>query len=143
MDTQMLKTSSLLFFALCISPSLFPSLSPPSLSITHRKRVIVHTYMCTSLSIWVYVWLWVKERQRKWKRETKRERERERDGSLSLHLSVDMCACKCEIETYKRKTGWDRDINRQRQSGNLLSFLLRCGTKPYEWSTQWDSNSLV
>ena len=28
-------------------------------------------------------------------------------------------------------------------SGNLLSFLLRCGTRPYERGTQWDSNSLV
>ena len=27
--------------------------------------------------------------------------------------------------------------------GNLLSFLLRCGTRPYERGTQWDSNSLV
>ena len=27
--------------------------------------------------------------------------------------------------------------------GNLLSFLLRCGTRPYEGGTQWDSNSLV
>ena len=26
---------------------------------------------------------------------------------------------------------------------NLLSFLLRCGTRPYERGTQWDSNSLV
>ena len=25
----------------------------------------------------------------------------------------------------------------------LLSILLRCGTKLYEWGTQWDSNSLV
>ena len=25
----------------------------------------------------------------------------------------------------------------------LLSFLLRCGTRPYERGTQWDSNSLV
>ena len=29
------------------------------------------------------------------------------------------------------------------ESGNLLSFLLRCGTRPYERGTQWDSNSLV
>ena len=29
------------------------------------------------------------------------------------------------------------------QYGNLLSFLLRCGTRPYERGTQWDSNSLV
>ena len=28
-------------------------------------------------------------------------------------------------------------------SSNLLSFLLRCGTRPYEWGTQWDSNSPV
>ena len=28
-------------------------------------------------------------------------------------------------------------------SGNLLSFLLRCGTRPYERGTQWDLNSLV
>ena len=28
-------------------------------------------------------------------------------------------------------------------SGNLLSFLLRCGTRPYKRGTQWDSNSLV
>ena len=27
------------------------------------------------------------------------------------------------------------------QCGNLLSFLLRCGTRPYERGTQWDSNS--
>ena len=27
--------------------------------------------------------------------------------------------------------------------GNLLSFLLRCGTRPYERITQWDSNSLM
>ena len=27
--------------------------------------------------------------------------------------------------------------------GNLLSFLLRCGTRPYERGTQWDLNSLV
>ena len=26
---------------------------------------------------------------------------------------------------------------------NLLSFLLRFGTGPYEWGSQWDSNSLV
>ena len=26
---------------------------------------------------------------------------------------------------------------------NLLSILLRCGTRPYERGTQWDSNSLV
>ena len=25
--------------------------------------------------------------------------------------------------------------------GNLLSFLLRCGTRPYERGTQWDINS--
>ena len=30
-----------------------------------------------------------------------------------------------------------------RVCGNLLSFLLRCGTKPYERGTQCDSNSLV
>ena len=38
-------------------------------------------------------------------------------------------------------------IERERESvcvcGNLLSFLLRCGTRPYEWGTQKDSNSLV
>ena len=28
-------------------------------------------------------------------------------------------------------------------SCNLLSFLLRCGTRTYEWGTQWNSNSLV
>ena len=27
----------------------------------------------------------------------------------------------------------------QCRSGNLLSFLLRCGTRPYERGTQWDS----
>ena len=27
--------------------------------------------------------------------------------------------------------------------GNLLSLLLRCGTRSYEWGIQWDSNSLV
>ena len=26
---------------------------------------------------------------------------------------------------------------------NLLNILLRCGTRLYEWDTQWDSNSLV
>ena len=26
---------------------------------------------------------------------------------------------------------------------NLLSFLSKCDTRPYEWSTQWDSNSLM
>ena len=26
---------------------------------------------------------------------------------------------------------------------NLLSFLIRCGTRPYERGTQWVSNSLV
>ena len=29
------------------------------------------------------------------------------------------------------------------KGGNLLSFLLRCGTRPYERGTQWDSNSFV
>ena len=28
-------------------------------------------------------------------------------------------------------------------SFNLLSFLLRCSTRPHEWGTQWESNSLV
>ena len=27
--------------------------------------------------------------------------------------------------------------------GNLLSFLLRCGTRPYERGTQWDSKPLL
>ena len=27
-------------------------------------------------------------------------------------------------------------------SSNLRSFLLRCGTRPNEWGSQWDSNSL-
>ena len=26
---------------------------------------------------------------------------------------------------------------------NLLSFLLRCSTRPHEWGAQWESNSLV
>ena len=26
---------------------------------------------------------------------------------------------------------------------NLQSFLLRCGTRLYEWGTEWDSNLLV
>ena len=26
---------------------------------------------------------------------------------------------------------------------NLLSFLLRCSTRPHEWGTQWEPNSLV
>ena len=26
---------------------------------------------------------------------------------------------------------------------NLLSFLFRCGTRPYKWNTQWDLNSLT
>ena len=29
------------------------------------------------------------------------------------------------------------------QKFNLLSFLLRCGTRSFEWATQWDLNSLV
>ena len=33
--------------------------------------------------------------------------------------------------------------NVSRPYGNLLSFLLRCGTRTYERGTQWDSNSLV
>ena len=33
-------------------------------------------------------------------------------------------------------------INIEMNNGNLLSFLLRCGTRPYERGTQWDSNSL-
>ena len=32
---------------------------------------------------------------------------------------------------------------RQIDSSNLLSFLLRCGSRPYEWDTQWDSHLLV
>ena len=36
---------------------------------------------------------------------------------------------------------WKADL--PSRSGNLLSFLLRCGTRPYERGTQWDSNSLV
>ena len=28
-------------------------------------------------------------------------------------------------------------------SCNLQSFLLRCGMKPQEWDTHWDSNSLL
>ena len=31
----------------------------------------------------------------------------------------------------------------QLESCNLLSFLLRCSTRPYERGTQWDSNSFV
>ena len=35
--------------------------------------------------------------------------------------------------------------SQRRRGGNLLSFsfLLRCGTRPYERDTQWDSNTLV
>ena len=29
------------------------------------------------------------------------------------------------------------------RSSNLLSFLLRCGTRLHKWGAQWDSNSLV
>ena len=35
------------------------------------------------------------------------------------------------------------DCKSNNRYGNLLSFLLRCGTRPYERGTQWDSNSLV
>ena len=27
--------------------------------------------------------------------------------------------------------------------GNLLNFWFRCSTRPHEWGTQWESNSLV
>ena len=30
-----------------------------------------------------------------------------------------------------------------RLSSNLLSFLLRCSTRPHGWGTQWNSNSLL
>ena len=45
-----------------------------------------------------------------------RERERERERSVTLGIMVNVVG-----------TGY---------SGNLLSFLLRCGTRPYEWGTQ-------
>ena len=73
------------------------------------------------------------------KRERERERERER------------CENKIENEReyWQDTIDWEgkgREIVRERevcQFGNLLSFLLRCGTRPYERGTQWDSNSLV
>ena len=59
-------------------------------------------------------------------------------------------------EKEERKTKeqeWNKETERKKNkkkgnkkeigNGNLLSFLLRCGTRPYERGTQWDSNSLV
>ena len=34
-------------------------------------------------------------------------------------------------------------LNSSTTSSNLLSILLRCGARPNEWGTQWDSNSLL
>ena len=34
-------------------------------------------------------------------------------------------------------------VTRQSSNSNLLSFLLKCDIRPYEWGTQWDSNSLM
>ena len=35
------------------------------------------------------------------------------------------------------------DLGESLQSCNLLNFLLRCGSRPHELDTQWDSNSLA
>ena len=42
----------------------------------------------------------------------------------------------CRSSTQETQTGLF-------EGGNLLSFLLRYSTRPYEWSTKWESNSLV
>ena len=47
----------------------------------------------------------------------------------------------------KGKKKWKQMSKKRKQvrgrSSNLLSFLFRCRTRPNEWGTQWDSNSLV
>ena len=52
------------------------------------------------------------------------------------------------IKKYIEDSGVSQGIWYGKVQGNytveiLLSFLLRCGTRPYERGTQWDSNSLV
>ena len=49
---------------------------------------------------------------------------------------------------WKKETEEKEHVTYQRKKskevcGNLLSFLLRCGTRPYERGTLWDSNSLL
>ena len=34
-------------------------------------------------------------------------------------------------------------VKQFRESSNLHIFLLRCGTRSYEWGTQWELNSLM
>ena len=39
---------------------------------------------------------------------------------------------------FLQETSIFKGVTRIGRSGNLLSFLLRCGTRPYERGTQWD-----
>ena len=47
------------------------------------------------------------------------------------------------LATYNKTSLGFRLLEKIVGEGNLLSFLLRCGTRPYERGTQWDSNSLM
>ena len=38
---------------------------------------------------------------------------------------------------------WETKQELPLKVSNLLSFLLRCGTRPYGWGTQWELNSLI
>ena len=56
--------------------------------------------------------------------------------------------CHGKRDSYNSLGLWDtnRSVNPDQKtsiSNNLRTSLLRCGTRPNEWGTQWDSNSLM
>ena len=67
---------------------------------------------------------------------------------LSIYLSAEFYLCRLLLFNLKVATFYSYNYFYDFHynyciSINSLSFLLRCGTRPNEWGTQWDSNSLV
>ena len=44
--------------------------------------------------------------------------------------------CRCVVRETQKNYSVIKDFLNGRAHGNLLSFLLRCGTRPYERGTQ-------
>ena len=44
---------------------------------------------------------------------------------------------------HRTKKGVKNESDVDTNNSNLLNFLLRYGTRPYEWGSQWDSNPLA
>ena len=139
--------------------SIWPLISKSSRPFNKLKWVVLHApifffwggyYIHLLLSFFFFsslarYFLAVTYRERKVKTKDTEKRDKSTNRQVLFFAFVDDLVCKpgALFVSHNSREMCVPHSPRRIPGCNLRSSLLRCGTSPIEWGTEWDSNSLL